>query len=118
MSTVFRISLTIAAMASAIPAAAQAPAAATFNGIYVGVSTTASPERVCTPAQPVPSTLTIENGVARTAAGFEGTVTAGGDLELKNSAEIHTNGHVDNQGNVTATTKIENCTFETLWRKQ
>jgi hypothetical protein len=118
MSTVFRISLTIAAMASAIPAAAQAPAAATFNGVYVGVSTTASPEGSCTPAQPVPSNLTIENGVARTATGFEGTVTAGGDLELKNSAGIRTNGHVDNQGNIKVTTEIEKCTFETRWRKQ
>jgi hypothetical protein len=110
--------LTIAAMASAIPAAGQAPTAATFNGTYVGVSTTASPERFCSPSQPVPSTLTIENGVARTAAGFAGTVTAGGDLELKNSSGISANGHVDNQGNVTATTEIEKCIFETIWRKQ
>ena len=115
---VFRISLTILAMASALPAAGQAPTAATFNGTYGGISTTASPARSCTPAQPAPSTLTIENGVARTAAGFEGTVTANGDLVLKNSTGISTNGHVDNQGNVTATTDIENCTFETLWRKQ
>jgi hypothetical protein len=118
MSTVFRIGLTIAAMASAIPAAAQAPTAATFNGIYVGVSTTGSPESFCKSAQPVPSTLTIENGVARIAAGFEGTVTADGDLELKSSEGTRTSGHVDNQGNVIATTKIEKCTFETRWRKQ
>jgi hypothetical protein len=94
--------LTIAACALATPVAAQAPTPATtaFDGVYQGVSADVSKYGGggrCTPGT-VPSTLTIINGIARTATGDEGTVSPKGGLVLRTPRSLRIDAQIDAQG--------------------
>jgi hypothetical protein len=101
-----RILLTISACVLATPVTAQAPAPATtaFDGTYAGVSremnlTGTGRGRQCEPPG-VPDSLTITNGVVRSAGGFEGAVTPQGAVTLRRPDAFRIDGQIDAQGTI------------------
>jgi hypothetical protein len=99
--------------------------AATYDGIYDGVSNTASGgNRSCVPAVPVPRPLTITNGAVSWPSGlagdtiFQGAVTASGSLTASNGRGVNIMGKIDSTGKITAGTMGSNCTIDSVWQKR
>jgi hypothetical protein len=124
------ILLAILASASAIPAAAQAPAPTTtaFDGTYIGVSRTLEgtmtnySTRGCPPSGRV-APLTIVNGIARTAGlgTAEGSVSPQGVLVMRTlagyAAGMRFEGQIDSQGTVTGRF-TSSCSYQVVWQKK
>jgi hypothetical protein len=94
--------LTIAGLALAMPAGAQAPASTpAFDGTYVGVSYKGSSYSGIVPSKcasaGVPAPLTIINGVARSSkrGNLEGTVSAEGRLVTHRPNGDRVEGQID-----------------------
>lgn len=119
--------LCVASVAMAIQSSARPQSANAFDGTYQGVSTTAaSGGSACVPSVPVPRPLTISNGAARFEAGmngstvFQGTVSAQGDLTMRDNLANRLNGKIDPSGKATGTVHIgeQNCVLTAIWQKK
>jgi hypothetical protein len=111
--------VSLATLCAVTPAFAQNAAA--FDGTYAGVSITV--ERTTTtgrcfpPANPVPGTLTVAAGVAKTPAAT-GTVSPQGSLILRdNQSGSMRQGQIDSQGNATVKFTGTDCLLTYVWRK-
>ena len=121
-----RILLVIAACISALPAAAQAPPPTTaFDGTYAGVSAVSTrssrggANRLCRP-QPIPSPLTIRNGVIQPTGGdrWQGTVNPQGVLVVRDVRARRVEAQIDPSGTITGQYPGPNCKTTFVWRKQ
>jgi hypothetical protein len=117
-----KLFLTIAALAAAAPAVAQAPTTA-FDGTYVGVSmhvTKATREAANCPRGGVPQPLTITNGVVKPphGRGWTGTVSPSGALTMQNQYAMHVHAQIDPQGTVTGQYTGPQCNVGYVWKKQ
>ena len=117
-----RATLTFIIAVSLTAAAAQAQTVAVFDGTYNGVSATVqkfgSMNASCRPPDfPVPSTLTVSNGTARTAGGLQGTVSPQGALLMRGSDNVLREGQIDAQGNATLKFSGTQCLYTSTWRK-
>jgi len=124
------ILLAILASASAMPAAAQAPAPTTtaFDGTYIGVSRTLEgtmtnySTRGCPPSGRV-APLTIVNGIARTSGlgTAEGSVSPQGVLVMRTlagyAAGMRFEGRIDDHGTVTGRF-TSSCSYQVVWQKK
>jgi hypothetical protein len=125
MSSRTRVLLTVAALASAIPAAAQPPGPMTtaFDGRYAGISAHVSKStahgRQC-PREHSPETLTITNGAVRSSARdrWTGTVSAQGGVVLRNKRSMRVDAQIDPQGTINGQYQGPACTVAYVWRKQ
>lgn len=125
MRTMFRIAVTVSAMALAGPAFAQATTA--YDGSYAGVSRenlNQNAHSQCTTGQN-PYTLTIANGAARMPWGtdgmLEGTVSPTGALTMhttKGTFIVHLDGKIDANGSITAGVGLSSCAYRMTWRKK
>jgi hypothetical protein len=122
----FRI-LCVTSIAMTIPRIAGAQQAASFDGTYQGVSTTAaSGGSACAPSTPVPRPLTIRNGMVEFDAGmhgttvFHGAVSPQGDLTMRDTLADRATGKIDPTGKATASVNIgdQNCVITAVWQKQ
>jgi len=125
-----RAVLTIAVLATALPADAQAPAPTTtaFDGTYIGVSRTLETTmaghatRQCPPSGRVPP-LTIVNGIARTAGlgTAEGSVSPEGAVVMRALAGFGAGsrfeGRIDDHGTVTGRFTAP-CSYQVVWQKK
>jgi hypothetical protein len=93
-----------------------------FDGHYGGVSLTASGNRTCVAASPVPGPLTISGGNANTTQGpsaFQGTVNAQGVLSLHSAMGTPMSGKIDGSGTATAGLTLgSGCTYSFTWKKR
>jgi hypothetical protein len=125
MSGRAKVLLTVAAVALAMPAAAQAPAPVTtaFDGKYVGVSAhiakSTAHGRQC-PRQHTPDTLTIANGAVQSAARerWTGTVGPQGDVVLRNKLSMRVDAQIDPQGVIKGRYQGPACMVDYVWHKQ
>lgn len=112
--------LVLPLLVAGVPVPAQNLTA--FDGNYVGVSLTmerfaGSGGGVCRPAgSPVPGTLVISNGVAKTPT-TEGSVSPQGVLSLRDRSGYLHLGQVDAQGNATTRSSGNECFLTAVWRK-
>jgi hypothetical protein len=115
-----------AAIVIATPPIARAQSPTTFDGVYQGVSNTASGSGPnCGVFTPVPRPLTIRNGVAqfdgglRGATGFQGSVTPQGNLTMKDNLADTVTGKVEPGGKATASIHLgeSNCVLTAVWQK-
>jgi hypothetical protein len=102
MPALFRICLTVSAMAMGLPGLAAAQSTTAFDGTYLGVSLQGSGSgRSCSPATSAPRPLTLSGGNARVVMGaqgdlvFQGTVDAHGVLTLRSGSGSLLSGRVD-----------------------
>jgi hypothetical protein len=115
---------TIAAGALAMPAAAQGPAIAAFDGRYVGVSIEVSKAGShsgrCPAVNGKPAPLVITNGVARTPGkgGWEGTVSPQGIVVMHNPNSLRVDARIEPQGTIRGQYSGPSCIFTYVWRKQ
>jgi hypothetical protein len=117
----FRIAVTIWAIAIAVPALAQAVTG--FDGQYGGVSlTTNGGSRACVAASPIPGPLTISGGNANTTQGqsvFQGTVSVQGVLSLHTAVGTLMTGKIDGGGTATAGVTVgQSCVYSFTWKKR
>ena len=119
-----KLVLTIMAFAAASPAAAQTPAATTFDGRYIGVSREStkagsSPGAKCPPSG-VPAPLAVRNGVIGRpgSPGWQGTVDAQGNVTMHNANSLRVDGQIDPQGTLTAKYSGPACIMTFVWRRQ
>jgi hypothetical protein len=116
----------ILASASAMPAAAQAPAPTTaFDGTYAGVSRSfegtmsGGRTRGCRPSlERAPAPLTIANGTARWGKSIaDGSVSPQGALvmHVRNGARF--DGQIDGRGTVTGRLS-GTCSYQLVWQKK
>jgi hypothetical protein len=111
-----------------MPVLAQAPAPTTtaFDGKYAGVSKESSRfvsgrERAHCAEYPkgVPASLTIMNGVIRSAVGgWEGTVSPQGLVVMRLPNAVRFDGQIDNHSEIRGQTSGPACVTTFLWRKQ
>jgi hypothetical protein len=120
-----RILAAVAALALAMPAAAQAPGPMTtaFDGKYAGVSADVSksmPNGPRCPREHAPDTLTITNGAVHSAPRdrWTGTVGPQGDVVLRNKRSMRVNAHIDPQGTISGEYHGHACIIAYTWRKQ
>jgi len=115
-----------AAIVIATPPIARAQSPTTFDGVYQGVSNTASGSGPnCGVFTPVPRPLTIRNGVAqfdgglRGATAFQGSVTPQGNLTMKDNLADTVTGKVEPGGKATASIHLgeSNCVLTAVWQK-
>jgi hypothetical protein len=111
---------------SAIPAAAQVPAATmtAYDGTYLGVSHTfeensgsANPGRTWTHycLQYPPGTLSIVDGIAK-AGTLEGSVDPQGVLIMRRPNGSRFDGRINSQGTVTGR-ETSGCNYQWVWQK-
>jgi len=125
MSGRTRALLTAAVFALAVPAAAQAPApaTATFDGHYKGVSAhiakSTAHGRQC-PRMHTPDALTITNGAVQSGARdrWSGTVTPQGGVVLRNRHSMRVDAQIDPQGAITGRYQGPACMVDYVWQKQ
>ena len=117
MRTLFRIWLTVSAMALAAPADALAQTATRFNGSYM-VSPATGPGR-CAQME-TPSPLTITNGKVQSADGhFTGSVDSNGLLVLRTKENMRFEGQIDAAGTAKAMgASKQGCFYALSWKKQ
>lgn len=121
MRKLFRISLTVSAMAIALPVLAQSTTK--FDGTYVGVSgnSNESGSTRCPPTPP-PAPVTISNGAIQSAApgAFQGTVGADGRVVMHHSPDnLRYDGQIDGAGTLTAGgSSPRGCVYTYVWRKR
>jgi hypothetical protein len=98
MRALFRIALTVSAMALTATGAAAARAASNFDGVYVGVSATADNGSHC-PTPQTPGPLTIANSSATSTTGFfTGTADTNGHVVLHTKESTRFEGQIDASG--------------------
>jgi hypothetical protein len=125
MSGRTRILSTVAAVALAMPALAQAPGPMTtaFDGKYAGVSAHTSKStghgRQC-PREHSPGTLTITNGAVQSSARdrWTGTVTPQGEVILRNKRAMRVDAKIDPQGTISGRYQGPACMVDYVWHRQ
>jgi hypothetical protein len=125
MSGRAKLLLTIAAVALAMPGAAQTPSQPTtsFDGRYAGVSADVSKstahDRRC-PRESAPEPLTIKNGAVRSKGRdkWNGTVNQQGGLVIRNKRSMLVNAQIDSQGNISGQYNGPACMVVYAWRRQ
>jgi hypothetical protein len=118
MHVLFRIGLTVAAMAVAAPALAQSTA---FDGTYAGVSGNSASisGAKCPPMQAPASLLIVANGAANSQNGFfQGTVAPDGRVTLHGKEAVSYQGQVDRSGAMKVTGSTTICSFTFTWQKR
>jgi hypothetical protein len=117
-----KVFVIIAAIAFAMPVAAQAPTTA-FDGKYAGLSADVSKStahgRQC-PRESVPDLLTIKNGAVRSKGRdrWKGTVNQQGGLVIRNKRSMRVDAQIDPQGNISGQYNGPACMVVYVWRKQ
>jgi hypothetical protein len=116
------------AVALAAPYVADAQSAGAFDGVYQGVSNTASGGgRNCSVLNAVPRPLTIRNNVAqfdgqlKGTTTFQGYVTPQGELTMRDHLSNRAAGKVEPNGRATASITLGgggNCVLSVVWQKQ
>jgi hypothetical protein len=118
MRALFRIALTVSAMALAITSAAPARAASGFDGTYAGVSATVDNGSHC-PTPQTPGPLTIASGAATSATGFfTGAADANGHVVLHTKESTRFEGQIDTSGMLKVGGGSPRCTYTMIWKKQ
>lgn len=125
MSGRAKVLLTIAGLALTTPVAAQAPGPATtaFDGRYAGVfahiAKSTAHGRPC-PREHAPDSLTITNGAVHSSARdrWTGTVSAQGEVILRNKRSMRVDAQIDPQGTIKGRYQGPACMVDYIWRKQ
>jgi hypothetical protein len=128
MTKSFRV-LCIISLNVAAPSFAGAQSPTTFDGTYTGVSSTAGGgSTACNPFTPVPQPLTIRNGIAQFTGGFtdrgavvfQGTVSAEGELTMRDSLADVLIGKIDPSGKATGSANVfgGSCFLSAVWEKR
>ena len=116
----------ILAMMGGSVVCAHAQSVTTFDGTYNGVKATASGSAgpLCDSSGFVPRPLTIRGGAAQYNAGltgafhYQGTVTAGGNLILRDNNGRRIDAHIDQTGKITGGFSGIYCSVYYTWQKQ
>jgi hypothetical protein len=115
------------AVTLAVPSVADAQSAGAFDGVYQGVSNTATGSGPnCHVLNAVPRPLTIRNNVAqfdgrlKGTTTFQGYVTPQGKLTMRDHLANRAAGEVAPNGKATADVTLGrgNCIFSAVWQKQ
>jgi hypothetical protein len=115
------------AVALATPCVADAQSAGAFDGVYQGVSNTATGSGPnCSVFNAFPRPLTIRNNVAQFDGGLKGTttfqgyVTTQGVLTMRDHLANRAAGKVEPNGRATAAITLGggNCVLSAIWQRQ
>jgi hypothetical protein len=113
----------------AVPSIAVAQSNTTFDGVYAGVSNSATGTySTCHPFSPMPRPLTVRNGVAEFTGGSSasgdvasrGSVSSEGDLRMWDMFANNTLGKIDVSGKATGSVSIgdTDCVLTAAWQRQ
>jgi hypothetical protein len=113
----------------AVPSIAVAQSNTAFDGIYAGVSNSATATySTCHPFSPTPRPLTVRNGLAEFTGGsfasgdvaFRGSVSSEGDLRMWDMFANNIVGKIDASGKATGSVSISDtdCVRTAVWQRQ
>ena len=119
----------VMSLTMAVPSIAVAQSNTTFDGVYAGVSNSATGTySTYHPFSPMPRPLTVRNGVAEFTGGafasgdvaFRGSVSSEGDLRMWDMLANNILGKIDASSKATGSVSIgdTDCVLTAVWQRQ